>query len=410
MQSLYRKLLEVEIRHDYFLLPVLPEKYPASYDISKLIDIKPSAKTSKIMRDHKMVWRATAKGFIIFIQAEFINTAVGHAAIVDIDPGTALSFCWSLKDPLFINFTNHRLIEEKKKIYYFSNRTASQVGLVKYLNKAIPAFGTTYLGETLYHLGDIVSQGGQTHEMIEKTAPIAIFPGVPSRWQMINTVVVNYVNPEDRLRWQGPRFHHQRPNTSPGEFITYTLLDADGLPVDLGFIQGTDRPQNIYRTSMISSEPVDHTMDLSHIEPGKYSMQINELGAITVDSFYLQDPKNEPDLFAVSDFFVMGAALPFQFITENIVLKRWVLDDPNKKFMVRFRNRLTRWKYLNQDQSLFHQVPDPRPLTQTYSGYQIAVPGGMLNLPDPAKDPILPDPEPVTKLIRNIYSQIFLTK
>ena len=410
MQSLYRKLLEVEIRHDYYLLPGPTEKYPASYDISQVIEITPSAQTSKIMRDHKMVWRPTATGFIIFIQAEFVSTPVGYATSVNIDPGIALSFCWSLKDRLFLNFTNHRLIEEKKKIYYFSNRTASQIGTSIYLNKAIPVFGTTYLGETLYHLGDIVSEAGETHEMIDKEAPIVGFPGIPSKWQRINTSVVNYVNPGDRLRWQTPRFHHQRPNTSPGEFITYKLLDADGQPVDLGFIQGTDQPQNIYRTSMIGSEAVDHTMDLSHIEPGKYSMEINEMGALTVDSFYLMDPMSMPSLFAVSDFFVTGAALPFQFITENAALNRWVLDDPNKKFIVRFRNRLTRWKYLNQDQTLFHQVPAPRPLTQTYSAYQIAIPGGMLNLPDPGIDPIHPDPEPVTNLIRNIYSQIFLSK
>lgn len=410
MQSLYRKLLEVEIRHDYFLLPGLPEKFPASYNISKLIDITPSAQTAKIMRDRKMVWRPTATGFMILIQAEFINTPVGYATAVDIDAGMVLSFYWSVKDPLLVNFTNHRLVEEKKKIYYFSNRTSSQIGAVTYLNKAIPAFGTTYLGEALYHLGDIVSQAGETHEMIEKDAPVVGFPGAPSRWQRINTSVVNYVNPGDRLRSQSPRFHHHRPNTSPGEFITYKLLDADAQPVDLGLIQGTDRPQNIYRTSMLSSEAVDHTIDLSHIDPGQYSMEINEMGAITVDPFYLEDPLTMPQLFAVLDFFVTGAALPFQFITENIVVNRWMLDDPNKKFMVRFRNRLTRWKYFNQDQSLFHQAPEPRPLTQVYSGYQIAVPGGTLNLPDPGVDPIQPDPEPVTNLMRNIYSQIFLSK
>jgi hypothetical protein len=410
MRSLYRKLLEVEIRHDYFLLPGPVEKYPAGYDISSVMDIAPSAQASKLMRDHKMVFRRTATGFIIYIQAEFISTAIGFASLVDIDPGISLSFYWSLKDNRFINFTNHRLREEEKRIYYFSNRSASQVGSITYLNKAIPAFGTTYPGEALYHLGDIVSEAGETHEMIEKEAPVIGFPGVPPKWQRINTSVVNYVNPGDRLRWQFPRFHHARPNTSPGEFITYKLLDSDAQPVDLGFIQGTGRPQNEYRTSLISSEAVDHTMDLSHLNPGKYSMEINELGAVTHQSFYLQDPVIIPDMFAVSEFFVTGAALPFQFITENTVLNRWVLDDPNKKFLVRFRNRLTLWKYLNQDQTLFHQAPAPRPLTQTYSGYQIAVPGGTLNLPDPGIDPIHPDPEPVTKLIRNIYSQIFLTK
>ena len=273
MRSLYRKLLEVEIRHDYFLLPGSVEKYPAGYDIFSIMTIMPSAQASKLMRDHKMVFRRTATGFIIFIQAEFISTATGFASLVDINPGISLSFYWSLKDNRFINFTNHRLREEEKKIYYFSNRSASQAGSITYLNNAIPPFGTTYPDEVLYHLGDIVSQAGETHEMIEKEAPVIGFPGVPPVWQRINTSVVNYVNPGDRLRWQFSRFHHKRSNTSPGEFITYKLFDADGQPADLGFIKGTNRPQNEYRTSIITNEAVDHIIDLSHLDPGKYSME-----------------------------------------------------------------------------------------------------------------------------------------
>jgi hypothetical protein len=410
MQALYRKLLEVEIRHDYFLLPGPVEKYPASYDISKLIEITASEQTSKIMRDHKMLFKSTATGFIIYIQAELISTTAGYASLIETDPDTCLSFYWSLKDHRFLNYTNHRLTEDEKKIYYFSNRTASQILTVTYLNQAIPPFGTTYPGEALYHIGDIVSETGATHEVIDKDAPIVGFPGVPARWQQINNAVINYVNPGDRLRWQSSRFHHERANTSPGEFITYNLFDADTQPVDLGLIPLTDRPQNQYRSSIISSEPVDHTIDLSHVPPGKYSMEINELGVVTPRPFYLLDPVIMPGLFAVSDFFVSGAGLPFQFITENTVLDRWMLDNPAKKFLVRFRNRLTRWQYLNQDQTLFHQPADPRPLTQVYSGYSIGVPGGTLNLPDPATDRIVPEQDIPTKLIKNIFSQIFLTK
>jgi hypothetical protein len=139
-------------------------------------------------------------------------------------------------------------------------------------------------------------------------------------------------------------------------------------------------------------------------------MEINESGGITRKIFYLLDPMIMPELFAVSEFFVSGAALPFQFSVEDPVLKRWVLDNPPKKFRVHFRNRLTRWKYLKQDQTLFHQAPAPRPLTQIYSGYQIPVAGGgTLDLPDPPVNPILPELETATNLIKNIYSNIFIT-
>jgi hypothetical protein len=407
MQSVYRMLLEVEIRHDYFLLPSAGTHYTEDYDISSLIHISPSLETAKLMRDHKMVFKATRTGFAIYVQAEFISAAVGYATLIDVDPGMSLSFYWTLRDKRFINYTNQRLIENGKKIYYFSNRTGSQQGGITYLNKAIPSFGTPYPGETNYHLGDIISQGGQTLELIEMLAPTVGFTA--TQWQTINTAITNYVNPSDRLAWQSSYYHHQRPNISPGEFINYTILNADGLPVDLGFITGTNLPQSEYRAPVNAADAVNNTLNLGHLKPGRYSIQIAELGGTTTASFFLMNTTIQPDLFAVSEFFISGAALPFQFVTENVALKRWILDDPAKRFLVRFRNRLTRWRYLNQDQSLFHQAPAPRPLTKTFSNYSIVVGGNTVNLPDPPVEPVLPEIDTPTRLLKNIHSQIFLT-
>lgn len=410
MRSLYRKLFEVEIRHDYFLLPGPGEMFPADYDVSRFLAITPSDRTLQIMKDRRMVLRVNKKGFTVFVHAEFINTATGYAAVVDFDPNIVLSFYWRLNDRHFINFTNQRLTETVRGVYYFSNRGASQQGGVTYLNKAIHAFGTTYLGEPLYRLGDLVSEGGETYEMIDKETPPVNFPGNASSWQKINTSVVNYVNPDDRLRWQSPRFRHERANSHPAEFINYKLFDVDNQPVDLGLIPGTDKPQNEYRAPANGFEPVNHSIDMSHLEPGRYSLEIVDLNAAAAQSFYLMDPLNMPGFFGVSEFFASGAALPFQFIREDAGLQRWVLDDPPKVFVIRFRNRLTRWKYLNQNQTVFHQPAAPRPLTKSYSGYQILVPGGTLNLPDPDVDNILPEIETPSRLVKNIYSHVFLTK
>lgn len=407
MQSVYRTILEVEIRHDYFQLLTPGTNYPKDYNISDFIDITPSLQTAKLMRDHRMIFKVTATGFTIYAQAEFINAATGYATLIDIDPDLCLSFYWSLRDYRFVNYTNQRLRESAKRIYYFSNRSASQQGGINYLNNAIPAFGTTYPGESAYHLGDIIRRAGQTMELIEMESSSAIFP--PAKWQAINSAIINYVNPFDRLLWQSPYFHHQRPNANPGEFISYQVFDANGLPVELGNIPGTNLPQSEYRAPLAVSDPVNYTLDLGHLEPGKYSIQITEIGGPATSTFYLLNPAIHPELFAVSEFYVTGAAAPFQFIKKNAALQRWIFDDPFKIFLVRFRNRLTRWRYINQDQTLFHQTPVPRPLTKTFSNYQIVVGGNTVNLPDPAVDPIIPEIDAPTNLLKNIYSQIFLT-
>lgn len=408
MQLIYRTLLEVEIRHDYFLLPGAITKYTEDYDVAKLFSITPSEQTANLLRDHKMMFKVTRTGFMILVQAEFVSAAIGYASLIDADATMSFSFYWTLRDNCFVNYTNQRLTEPANKIYYFSNRTSSQQAGITYLNKTIPAFGVTYPDTVEYHLGDIVSQGGQTVEMINMVSPAINFPGNAASWQLINPAVVNYVNPFDRINWQSSVYNHQRANTTPGEFITYQLFNVDGILVDMDLNTGMNHLQSEYRAPMVAGDPVNHTIDLSRLKPGVYSLQINETGGPTIISCYLLKKTIQPYLFAVSEFFVAGAAAPFQFIINNTVIKRWVLNDPAKKFLVRFRNRLTRWKYLKQDQTVFHQAPAPRPLSKTFSNYSIVVGGNTINLPDPAVNPIVPEVDVPTKLLKNIFSQIFL--
>lgn len=411
MQTVYRKLFEVEILHDYFLIPGAVEKYTTDYKVSGLFKIAPSPETKRLMEDYKMIFRSTASGFVILIKADFVASTSVYVSSIDLFNNLSFTFYWTLNDPLFLNYTNQRFLEQGKKIYYFSNRTSSIVGASLYLNKAIPAFGITYGNDPLYRLGDIVSEGGSTYELIQKESPIINFPANAALWQQINSAVVNYVNPDDRVVLQDSRFVYERVNTSPGEFITARLLDSNSQEVELGFIPGTSQPQNQYRTPLSGSDPVNFILDLSRISPGLYTLEISEISGITQKSFFLMHSMFKNDLFGVCSFFVSGTAIPFRFISEDIALNRWVLDNPHKKFRIRFRNRLTRWKYLNQDQTVFNEPVTPRPLSKTFSGYTVPGPGGTtINLPDPEVHKIYPELEVTTKLITNIYSTIFLTK
>jgi hypothetical protein len=411
MQVLYRKIFEVEINHDYFLLPGGIEKYSSDYSVATIFSIRPSPDTIRLLRDLQMIFRTTASGFVLLIKSQFIKSTNVYISSVDFTADLCFTFIWTLKDPYFLNYTNQRVSENDKKIYYFSNRNGSTVGTVNYLNRPVPSFGTTYLNEPLYRLGDIVKEGGATFELIEKESPVTNFPANAALWQKINTAEVNYVNPDDRLSLQGSRYVYARPNTNPGEFITARLLDANNHEVPLGSVTGTGLLQNEYRTSRDGGDPVNFILDFSRLNPGFYTLEMKEMSGITRKSFYLMDPMLQNDLYGVSSFFVSGTALPFRFISEDPASKRWKLDDPPKKFTIRFRNRLTRWKYLNQDESLFNQPPAPRPLTRSFSGYTVPGPAGTtINLPDPEVSHIYPELEGSTGLIKNIYSKIFLTK
>jgi hypothetical protein len=409
MQIAYRILFEVEIRHDYFLLNAVATTYTTDYDIRNIFLIVPSEETAAVMRDHKMIFRNTAKGFVVLVSAELVTAPNVFATIIDFSSDMCFSFYWQLLDPYFENYTNRRLIEKGKQVYYFGNREGSVANTIPYLNNAIAPFGTTYLGEPLYRHGDIISETGQTFEMIDKDAPTGVF--APAKWQLINTSVINYVNPGTRITWQPPRFEYKKPNTIPGEMIMANLFDTNNQPVDLGTIPLTNQPQNTYQCSFSTLDPVNFVMDLSAFSAGKYRMDIVESSGTTSQRFYLLDPMINPDLYGVSEFFVAAPLAAFRFITEDPVSHRWILDTTPKKFQIRFRNRLTRWQYLKQDQTIFDQPPTPRPLTKIYSGYNIPGPGGStIHLPDPAVNTIIPDVEATTRLVKNIFSKIFLNK
>lgn len=411
MQIVYKKLFEVDIRHDYFLMPGNVEKYSTDYDVSKLFSIKPCPETEKYMQDYKMIFRLTATGFIILIKAEYINNSNVYTSSIDLNDELFLTFYWTLNDPYLVNYTNQRILEQGKKIYYFSNRTGSVEGTVNYLNKAIPAFGTTYPGDPLYRLGDMVSEGGATYELIEKESPVIDFPANTARWQKINNAKVNYVNPDDRVSLQGTRYIHERVNSNPGEFITARLLNVDNQEIPLGLIPGTNQPQSEYRAPVRGIDPVNLVLDFSRVNPGLYTLEINENSGIIPKSFYLVDPSLKNDLFGVSSFFVSGSSGPFRFVREDSISKSWVLDDPPKKFTIRFRNRLTNWQYIKQDGTIFNQPPSPRPLSRTFSGYTVpGSPATTIVLPDPGIDKIYPEFEASTNLIKSVYSKIYLNK
>jgi hypothetical protein len=54
MQIVYRKLFEVDIWHDYFMLPGHGGKYASDYKASDLFSIQLSPDTAKLMQDYKM--------------------------------------------------------------------------------------------------------------------------------------------------------------------------------------------------------------------------------------------------------------------------------------------------------------------------------------------------------------------
>ncbi|RFS19322.1 hypothetical protein DVR12_24125 [Chitinophaga silvatica] len=403
MQTLYRKLFEVQWHHDYFLIPGVVVRYPDFYNIQRMVKVFPDNQTVRLLNQHRMLFKDTPMGFVVLIEAQDLG-AGKFATKVDLDPDSKFTFCWSLEDRTFVNYTNCRVNESEDAIYYFSNRTGTAIGTDVYLNKSLVPFGTPYNNQPAYWLGDMMVLGGKVYEAIEQTVPLINFAANAAKWQEVGSTVINYVNPADRMIRKGTRFVYNRPNTKPGEVITMQLLDTNGNAIQLG-------DQLTYRSSLNASEPVNIVLNLEQLEQGPYKLIVQELPAATQHPFYYANPMLSPFLAGAFDFFTTGAPPALTFCTKDLVTKRWILDNPNKTFMIRFRNRLTHWQYLRQDQTIFDQPPDPRPLTWFYSRYTVAGPmGTTIPMPDPTPDRIITEIDPVSQLVKNIYSKIYLAK
>lgn len=306
----FGSLFAVEVLHSYY-----KDQLCADFNISI------SNETVKVLGGHKMVVRQYNGQ--LFAGVHCTGNVNPLKPFTSIEEGMQLTFLMQLNNPLFFNFTNLSNTVPGK-VYYFSNRNNNVTNGKTFLSAKIPV----YSAATTYKPGDLAVNGsGTVFRAISGSGPGNLFNLTKAdHWMEVDKN--QYLSENDALQWL--------PTVS-----TYQLgsLQSSATIAVLGY----DTAAATYTKSLITNtltftNPVSSfTLDLSVLQPGKYSLTING----QQQWIYINDELNGNKIFAVIDIFNDAAPVSCKLLDGS-----GSLIDPAPKYTINFLSRATIWKYI----------------------------------------------------------------
>lgn len=321
---IYKKIIDLQIWHDYYLgQPDALTALSADYDSSNLLTIEPTPDCLQSLKNLRWVFRSQPHGASIF--ASVNKTITGEFQTqIPIDRLERLTFWLVVRDPDFMNFTNLPLEQTAAKIYYYSNLTGSEASSLLFLTQLLPTYDT----KTEYTLGQLVAQGGKTQEAIkyQKSSPKNFNQ---KQWQDLPSS--QYVSALDYL----PRQALSRSDlalANPGDTVRVKLVDINEVE--------TFAVELIAPNQHPPGSPLAIDLNFTGQDPGLYQLTRN---GREVEKFVLIDPLPRRDVFGLVEISLNSSRLTPAF----------ALIEPNagqtlirpKTYVIRFKNRLTRWRY-----------------------------------------------------------------
>lgn len=142
----YRTLFQVDIAHDYFfgrgdvvfeaLASAEQAALAALWSVPDVLDITPDDATLAMLRGHRMLFRATAAGFLVAVAID--PTAIDVRPFIAPAANFALGFSLRVTDARFSNYTE--LGPPKSGFYRFGNDSSNRVAGTSFLSRRVAAF------------------------------------------------------------------------------------------------------------------------------------------------------------------------------------------------------------------------------------------------------------------------------
>ena len=298
-------LFTVELLHKFYADQLCPD-----------FNITPSNATTSSINGHKMVVKQYQNKLYTGIQS------ANGKPFMPVENGMQMTFFLTLKNPLFFNYTNLSSTFNTSQIYYFTNRNTNTVNGKNFLS--IPV--TAYNSAVSYAPGDIAVDGtGITYRAIRSSSsgsPQALTAA--GYWAKVDNN--GYVNSNDLLQFmQAISTYNFATVQSSANISILGYNTATGLytlPV-------------VTKTINFTVPALSFQLDLSTLNPGKYSLTING----TQQWIYINSELNGNTPFAVFDIF--NATTPASC---NLVDGTNTLLSP--LYSIYFLNRATLWKYV----------------------------------------------------------------
>jgi hypothetical protein len=373
----YRPLFEVAISHDYFLSrgatvfeaqrAADQSALMASFPLGRILDVFPDEATCKRLAGHRMIFRPTETGFMVAVQLDVsapdIRPAVPPAA------DFSLTFVLRVKDAHFANYTE--LGAQGTGFVRFGNDSQNTVAGVNYLSRRVAAFDPA----RRYVAGDTrATPAGPTFDLFLALRDTGPAPApVAADWRripadtfdattayqagaivlsanqvfraLVNNPGTNLNNPAD---WQPVALlGNQYVGSADNALQVSSLFNLDVTPAALP--QATVRVFRANETlvateqSFVAGQGVlgQVQIDLRMLAPGPYRVEVLDGGLTVVPGLggpiYLAPAARTEGWFGVIDIGLSTAA--FALLNGDGTLRA-------PRYVLRFLNRSTRWRYI----------------------------------------------------------------
>lgn len=403
----YRPLFHVDIAHDYFLSrgDVVFEAHADAqraalaslYTVSDFLEIGPDERTVSALAGHKMIFKNTGSGFTVAVQLD--PSAPDIRPLVPPPPDFRLTFALRLSDRRFANYTELGPIAAGF-FYRFGNDSQNHTAGVNFLSSRVPAFSAT----RRYVAGEVRAQAaGTTFDLflaLRDTGPTAA--PVPGDWRRIPSdtfsasttygtgAIVLFSNRLFRALVENPgtdltdATDWQPVGVLGNQYATITdaILPVSGLfnldisDTALAMAKVRTLPsggtvvarEQTFTTAQGTLDQVQ--VDLRGLTPGRYRAEIvNAAGVVVRElSCFVAPQAVAEKWFGVIE--IGRGTADFALFNNDGTLRA-------PRYVVRFLNRATRWRYI---------FPSAQ---QVGTGAEVAVdPGNTRILVTPASRPL----------------------
>ncbi|BAY23209.1 hypothetical protein NIES2100_29730 [Calothrix sp. NIES-2100] len=375
MQVLYKKILDLDIWHDYYLgQPDPPKSPPPDYDISEILTVVPTPECLRILRNLHWIFRPQPRGASIFAHVEQVSSS-DFGTVIPVNRPERLTFWLVVRDRYFANFTNLPLSIPRHLIYYFSNLSGNQ-GHALFLTQPL----SVYTANTTYHLGQLVTHNGKTLEALRDHTSDSTKPDVKN-W---NTLPLSqYVTELDQLPRSGLSRTYTIPRASPHQTFGLTLLDVNK--------QKSFSFEVTVPDTHTPGEPIATSLNFSGQIPGRYRLYLD---GTQVDEFVLLDPMAASNAFGLVEILLNPQLVPSAFSLLQPQNKQTLIQP--QTYIIRFKNRATHWRYRYEKPHGFTKDELPNFELKDEKTYFTKRPQGLLRQPKylliDGKDHLLPAP------------------
>ena len=359
--TVFKKLFEVQILHDYFLTTSDGESFfdknqlekktlitkklaNAIYDVNDFFEIVPIGKTALKMKEYKLIMSKTTLGFVIGVQVIPKNQAgeVVYKPSLKFKNDLNLTFSMKPKISFISSITNTRLQPQLPATYYFSNKEKEEFNeavIPPYTSLPITNKAKNHQNGTFHEMGAIIDFGGTIKEALQKTDGTNL-----AHWTDI--VEKRFVTEADRM-------------LLPSNFV-YPLKKEKGITqLDIVLEDKSNvLVKEIHKNNALGLENVllnftkidENDKDSPFIPSGFYNLKIKENGGVEMTHpIYLNNEIYKSGHWGVIDIRADELNSPYSLLDVSGFLKTKidVLFEkiPHPVFEVRFKNRKTYWRY-----------------------------------------------------------------